>query len=169
MANLKNIKKKKMIRNNKNWLWKKKILRCWKKKKPFSDWTKAATPISQRQGHCFLYPPQMFWAGIGERGLAMKDRPWTTKNNALAEDLTGGEGGVEEGNKKGEKKKKWKREKRKLRKKGEYWCIYKVIMWSIYRRERVSKINENFGLKLTNVFYKLLLWPNFLLVFIANH
>ena len=33
----------------------------------------------------------MFRAWIGERGLAMKDRPWSTKYNALAEDLTGGE------------------------------------------------------------------------------
>ena len=37
--------------------------------------------------------------------LAMKDRPWSTKNNALAEDLTRGEVRVGEGNKKGEKKK----------------------------------------------------------------
>ena len=35
----------------------------------------------------------------------MKNRPWSTENNALAEDLTGGEVRVGEGNKKGEKKK----------------------------------------------------------------
>ena len=93
--------------------------------------------------------------------LAMKDRSWSTKNNALAEDLTGGEGEGWERKQERREEKKWKRDKRKLRKNGEYRCISKVTMWSIYRREWASKINENFGLNLTNVFYKLLLWPNF--------
>ena len=53
---------------------------------------KAATQIPQRQGHHFLYPPRLFQAWTGERGLAMKDRPWSTKNNPLAEDLTKGQG-----------------------------------------------------------------------------
>ena len=42
----------------------------------------------------------------------MKDRPWCTENNVLAEDLTGEKVRVAEGNKKGEKKKKNEREKR---------------------------------------------------------
>ena len=41
----------------------------------------------------------------------MKYRPWSTENNALAEDLTGGEGKGWGGNKKWEKKKN-EREKR---------------------------------------------------------